>query len=49
MNLKGQRVITPDGKGEVVECIGDDVKVKLDTGEIKTYPSGDLEDDNSAG
>ena len=49
MKLKGQRVITPDGQGEVVECIGDDIEVKLNSGENKTYSSDDVEDDNSAG
>ncbi|UOE47923.1 hypothetical protein MTO98_26280 [Mucilaginibacter sp. SMC90] len=49
MNLKGQRVLSPGGKGEVLETIGDKVVVKLDSGEIRTYPSGDVEDDSSAG
>lgn len=48
-NLKGQRVISPDGKGEVLETIGDKVVVKLDSGEIKTYLSDDIEDDSNAG
>jgi hypothetical protein len=47
--LKGQRVITPDGEGEVVDAIGDHIDVKLDSGETKTFPSGDLQDNNSAG
>jgi hypothetical protein len=49
MNLKGQRIISPDGKGEVLEIIGDKVVVKLDSGEVRTYPSNDVEDDSSAG
>lgn len=49
MNLKGQRVITPDGKGEVMETIGDKVAVKLDSGETITFFSGDIQDDSSAG
>jgi uncharacterized protein YueI len=49
MNLKGQRVVSPDGQGEVLETIGDKVVVKLDSGEVRTYPSGDIEDDSSAG
>ena len=49
MNLKGQRIISPDGKGEVLETIGDKVVVKLDSGEVRTYPSNDVEDDSSAG
>jgi hypothetical protein len=47
--LKGQRVITPDGEGEVVDAIGDHIEVKLDNGETKTFPSDDLQDNNSAG
>jgi hypothetical protein len=47
--LKGQRVITPEGEGEVVDAIGDKIVVKLDKGTTETFPSGDLEDNNSAG
>lgn len=47
--LKGQRVITPDGDGEVVDSIGDSISVKLDNGETRDFPAGDLEDNNSAG
>ena len=47
--LKVQRVISPDGEGEVVDAIGDNITVKLDKGKTETFPSDDLEDDNSAG
>ena len=47
--LMGQRVITPEGKGEVVDAIGDKIVVKLDNGSTQTFPSGDLQDDNDAG
>jgi hypothetical protein len=47
--LKGQRVITPAGEGEVVDAIGDDISVKLDNGTTQNFPSEDLQDDNSAG
>jgi len=47
--LKGQRVISPDGEGEVTDAIGDNITVKLDNGEIATYPSDELEDNSSAG
>lgn len=47
--LKSQRVKTPDGGGEVVAAIGDDMVVKLDSGDTQTFPSDQLEDDNSAG
>jgi hypothetical protein len=46
---KGQRITTPEGPGEVIEIIGDNVVVKLDNGETKTFPSDDVEDDSSAG
>lgn len=46
---KGLRITTPEGSGEVIEIIGDNVVVKLDSGEIKTFPSDDVEDDSSAG
>jgi hypothetical protein len=47
--LKGQRVITPQGEGEVVDAIGDHIEVKLDKGETQTFASGDLTDNNDAG
>lgn len=47
--LKGQRVITPRGEGEVVDATGDDIVVKLDKGGTETFPSGELQDNNSAG
>jgi hypothetical protein len=47
--LKGQRVITPEGEGEVVDAIGDHIAVKLDKGTTQTFPSDDLQDNNSAG
>lgn len=47
--LKGQRVITPEGKGEVADAIGNSITVKLDNGTSKEFPSEELQDDNSAG
>lgn len=47
--LKGQRVITPAGDGEVVDATGDQIDVKLDSGETQSFPSGNLQDNNSAG
>jgi hypothetical protein len=47
--LKGQRVTSPGGPGEVIETIGDKVVVKLDTGETNTYPSAEVADDSNAG
>lgn len=47
--LKGQRVITPDGHGEVTDAISDKVTVKLDSGTNKVYQADDLQDDSIAG
>lgn len=49
IEMKGRRVTTPNGGGEVLETIGDDVTVKLDNGEVKTYPSEDVLDESAAG
>lgn len=49
MDRKGQRVNTPDGKGEILEVVGNDVTVKLDSGEEKTYPDTEIADDSDAG
>jgi hypothetical protein len=45
----GQRVITPDGEGEVVEVMSNGVKVRLNSGTVKTYPADKLSDDSDAG
>lgn len=47
--LKGQRVLSPEGEGEVVDAIGDKIVVKLDSGTTQTFTSAELEDNNSAG
>ncbi|WP_154402387.1 hypothetical protein [Mucilaginibacter endophyticus] len=47
--LKGQRVITPEGHGEVIDAIGEKVTVKLDNGTTATYAADDLQDNFSAG
>jgi hypothetical protein len=47
--LKGQRVISPDGEGEVIDAMGDKIVVKLDNGQTETFPSDQLQDNNSAG
>ena len=46
---KGQRVISPDGEGEVLMLEAGRVKVRLNTGEIKSYPPEKLSDDADAG
>ena len=45
--LKGQRVITPEGEGEVVDAIGDKIVVKLDNGHTQNFSSDDLEDNKA--
>ncbi|HTI61704.1 MAG TPA: hypothetical protein VL525_21950 [Mucilaginibacter sp.] len=47
--LKGQRVNTPEGEGEVVDAIGDKIVVKLDSGATQTFPADELQDHSSAG
>jgi hypothetical protein len=47
--LKGQRVITPEGEGEVTDAIGDRIEVKLDNGKTQTFSSEDVTDNNDAG
>jgi hypothetical protein len=49
MFLKGQRVISPEGEGEVVDAIGEEIEVKLDKGEIKKFSWDELTDNNDAG
>jgi len=45
--LMGQRVITPEGNGEVVDAISEKIVVKLDNGSTQTFPSDDLQDDRN--
>jgi len=47
--LKGQRVITPAGTGEVIDSVADNIVVKLDDGEIETFASEQVQDDSDAG
>lgn len=46
---KGQKVLTPEGEGLIEEVNGDDIQVKLDSGNIKTFTSAELEDDSDQG
>ena len=46
---KGQKVQTPDGEGLIEEIVGEEIKVKLNSGGIKSYTSGQLEDDSDQG
>jgi preprotein translocase subunit YajC len=47
--LKGQRVNSPGGFGEVIETIGDTVVVKLDNGTTCTFAIDDITDESNAG
>lgn len=47
--LKGQRVLTPAGEGEVIDAIGDKIVVKLDNGKTETFPSDEVQDNSNAG
>ena len=47
--LKGQRITSPEGAGEVIEITGDKVVVKLDNGETKTFVADEITDDSNAG
>jgi hypothetical protein len=47
--VKGQNVNTPQGKGYVVDVIGDELTVKLEGGETITCDQNDVVDDSDAG
>ncbi len=47
--LKGQRVISVEGEGEVIDALGDKIVVKLDSGETQTFNSDELQDNSDAG
>ena len=46
---EGQRVITPEGEGEVISVNGNQIKVKLNSGETRIYSADKLSDDSDAG
>lgn len=46
---KGQKVVTPQGSGLIEEVNGHDIRVKLESGEIKTFTSDVIEDDSDPG
>jgi hypothetical protein len=47
--VKGQKVITPAGEGEILEIVGVEVKVKLISGEEQSFPEEEVQDDSDAG
>lgn len=46
---KGQKVISPDGTGLIEEINGEEIRLKLENGDVKTYSSSELEDDSAGG
>ncbi|GAA4099218.1 hypothetical protein [Mucilaginibacter panaciglaebae] len=46
---KGQKVLTPDGEGLIEDIIGDKIMVKLNSGQLTTYLSDQIEDDSDQG
>lgn len=46
---KGQKVSSPDGGGLVESIIGEQVTVKLNSGETKIYHADQVQDDSDAG
>jgi hypothetical protein len=47
--VKGQKVLTPSGEGFVENIKGNQITVKLQSGESQTFADSDLEDDSDAG
>lgn len=47
--VKGQKVLTPSGEGFVEKVEGDQVTVKVQSGESQVFAEQDLEDDSDAG
>ncbi|GGH08814.1 hypothetical protein [Mucilaginibacter phyllosphaerae] len=47
--VKGQKVITPAGEGQVLDVAGDEVTVQLESGVEKSFSEADLQDDSDAG
>jgi hypothetical protein len=46
---KSQKVITPDGEGLIEDILGEQIIVKLNSGETSTYTADQLEDDADQG
>jgi len=45
---KGQQISTPEGEGIITEIIGDQITVKLNSGDEKSYPAEDLDIEDEA-
>lgn len=46
---KGQKVLTPEGEGLIIEVIGEDIIVKLNSGDEKSFVEDQIEDDSDQG
>jgi preprotein translocase subunit YajC len=46
---KGQKVLTPEGEGLIEDVIGDEIKVRLNSGDIKSFSAEQIEDDSDQG
>lgn len=46
---KGQKVLTPDGEGLIEEIVGDDIRVRLNSGASKSFTADQLEDNSDQG
>jgi hypothetical protein len=46
---KGQKVLTPEGEGLIEEIIGEDIIVKLNSGDEKSFSEDQIEDDSDQG
>jgi hypothetical protein len=47
--VKGQKVLTPSGEGFVEKVEGEQIIVRLQSGESQAFLGEDLEDDSDAG
>jgi hypothetical protein len=46
---KGQKVLTPEGEGLIEDVIGEDIIVKLNSGDEKAFAEDQIEDDSDQG
>jgi hypothetical protein len=46
---KGQKVLTPEGEGLIEEIRGEEILVKLNTGNVKSFTTDQLEDNSDQG
>lgn len=46
---KGQKVLTPEGEGLIEDLIGEDIVVKLNSGDVKSFHEEQVEDNSDQG